>query len=177
MYLEQSMIGKDIPNHGSLRLACCIVLHLLFLVLLSGTGPEIWTSVEDVKMFSIKKKENSRKRRESNDSSDALLAEIDNEEPIKLRMRNSVHGEYVKGDLIYGDPEERLPYLCSRKAMYSTRGMENLVSEAQNLGFTLTVAKDRNGNNRPFVVLNNVFAVEALSKFDASYKDFKHACD
>ncbi|KAK5975080.1 hypothetical protein GCK32_016614, partial [Trichostrongylus colubriformis] len=91
-------------------------------------------------------------------------------------MRNSVHGEYVKGDLIYADPEERHPYLCSRKAMYSTRGLESLVTEAAQLGFTLTTAKDRNGNDRPFIVLNNVFAVEALSKFDASYKDFKHAC-
>ncbi|KAK5980820.1 hypothetical protein GCK32_012238 [Trichostrongylus colubriformis] len=140
-------------------------------VIFTGKGPEIWTSISDEEGFQIRHMK-KRKGREANNS----IEETEEIKPIKLRTRTSTEGEYRKGDLLYGDPVEHHPFLCSRRSSYRATGLQILVSNAQQLGFSLTTAKDRNGDDRPFIVFHNVFTVDA-SKFEANYKSFDHVCD
>ncbi|KAK5970171.1 hypothetical protein GCK32_020603, partial [Trichostrongylus colubriformis] len=104
------------------------------------------------------------------------IEETEDIKPIILRTKISTDGEYRQGDLLYGDSKERHPFLCSRRSSYHATGLKILVSNAQQLGFSLTTAKDRNGDDRPFIVFHNVFTVDA-SKFEAYYKSFDHVCD
>ncbi|KAK6033311.1 hypothetical protein OSTOST_00484 [Ostertagia ostertagi] len=85
-------------------------------------------------------------------------------------------GKPRKGDLIRTNSEEQLPFLCSRAAVYYDKGLENLVESAEEIGFPLVKSKDSQGSERPFVVFDNVFAVEG-SQFEPDFRSFASVCE
>ncbi|KAK6036494.1 hypothetical protein COOONC_26001, partial [Cooperia oncophora] len=154
------------------------ILSFLLSVFFADKSSGIWVSAPDDSAFKIKSKgkEGNREAVGVFPGANATIEESESIKPVVLITRPPSTGEFSKGDLVYADPKERHPFLCSRGAAYFESGIEQLASSAKQLGFSTTMAKDRNGDDRPFLVFDNVFAVEA-TKFGADYKSFDHICD